>query len=164
MVLGIIPQSLSELDYGGGYVCSFPSLLGINTNGDVAPCDGLLSYKELILGNIREKSLNEIWNHPLMKKLRAIKPKEIKGVCRKCKYLSFCMGGCRARAFLEYGNFEAPNPLCQSFYCKNQVCFFGIFHVFLNGVYCFNFFKIIFNGSICDWVSGIGYKEIQYGS
>jgi len=27
-----------------------------------------------------------------------------------------CMGGCRARAFIEYGNFEAPNPLCQSFY------------------------------------------------
>jgi len=26
------------------------------------------------------------------------------------------MGGCRARAFIEYGNFEAPNPLCQSFY------------------------------------------------
>lgn len=115
----IIPQSLSELEYGGGYVCSFPSLLGINANGDVAPCDGLLDCKELILGNIREKSLNEIWNHPLMKKLREIKPEEIKGVCQKCKYLSFCMGGCRARAYLEYGNFKAPNPLCQSFCNKN---------------------------------------------
>jgi radical SAM protein with 4Fe4S-binding SPASM domain len=112
----VIPQPLSELDYGGGYVCSFPSLLGINANGDVAPCDGLLSYKELILGNVREKSLDEIWNHPLMKKLRKIKPEDIKGVCQKCKHLSFCMGGCRARAYLEYGNFNAPNPICQSFY------------------------------------------------
>jgi hypothetical protein len=25
------------------------------------------------------------------------------------------MGGCRARAFLEYGSFKAPNPLCESF-------------------------------------------------
>jgi len=115
----VIPESLSELEYGGGYVCSFPSLLGINANGEVAPCDGLLSYKELILGNVREKSLNEIWNHPLMKKLRKIKPEEIEGVCQRCKYLSFCMGGCRARAYLKYGNFEAPNPLCQSFYSKN---------------------------------------------
>lgn len=115
----IIPQPLTELEYGGGYVCSFPSLLGIGANGEVAPCDGLLSCKELILGNVREKSLNEIWNHPLMKKLRKIKPEDIEGVCRKCKYLSFCMGGCRARAYLEYGNFEAPNPLCQFFYCRN---------------------------------------------
>lgn len=115
----LIPSSLSELDYGGGYVCSFPILLGINANGDVAPCDGLLRYKELILGNVREKSLTEIWNHPLMKKLRAIRPEEIKGVCQKCKYLSFCMGGCRARAYLEYGKFKSPNPLCEFFYCKN---------------------------------------------
>jgi radical SAM protein with 4Fe4S-binding SPASM domain len=115
----IIPQPLSELEYGGGYVCSFPSLLGIGADGEIAPCDGLLSRKELILGNIRRKSLNEIWNHPLMKKLRKIKPKDVGGVCRKCKHLSFCMGGCRARAYLEYGNFEAPNPLCQSFYEKN---------------------------------------------
>jgi radical SAM protein with 4Fe4S-binding SPASM domain len=115
----IIPQPLSELEYGGGYVCSFPSLLGINANGEVAPCDGLLSCKELVLGNVREKSLDEIWNHPLMKKLRKIKPEDIEGVCRKCKYLSFCMGGCRARAYLKYGNFKAPNPLCQSFCNKN---------------------------------------------
>jgi len=115
----IIPQPLSELEYGGGYVCSFPSLLGINADGEVAPCDGLLSCKELVLGNVREKSLDEIWNHPLMKKLRKIKPEDIEGVCRKCKYLSFCMGGCRARAYLKYGNFKAPNPLCQSFYNKN---------------------------------------------
>ena len=115
----IIPQPLSELEYGGGYVCSFPSLLGINADGEVAPCDGLLSCKELVLGNVREKSLDEIWNHPLMKKLRKIKPEDIEGVCRKCKYLSFCMGGCRARAYLKYGNFKASNPLCQSFYNKN---------------------------------------------
>jgi radical SAM protein with 4Fe4S-binding SPASM domain len=59
---------------------------------------------------------NKEWNHHLMKKLRKIKPNNLKGVCKKCQHLSFCMGGCRARAFIEYGNFEAPNPLCQSFY------------------------------------------------
>lgn len=112
----LVPKPLKELEYGCGYVCSFPSLLGINADGDVAPCDGLLSYKEFILGNVRKDSLEKIWNHPLMKELRGIKPGDIKGICHKCKYLSFCMGGCRARAFLEYGNFVAPNPLCQSFY------------------------------------------------
>jgi radical SAM protein with 4Fe4S-binding SPASM domain len=115
----MIPQPLKEVEYGCGYVCSFPSLLGINANGDVAPCDGLLNFKQFILGNIRKKSLKNIWNHSLMKKLRGIKKNDLRGVCKKCKHLSFCMGGCRARAFIEYGNFQAPNPLCQSFYDKN---------------------------------------------
>jgi len=115
----IIPEPLKEIEFGCGYVCSFPSLLGINSNGDVAPCDGLLSYKEFILGNVRRDSLGKIYNHLLMRELRAIKSQDIKGVCRKCKYLSFCMGGCRARAFLEYRDWKAPNPLCQSFYKNN---------------------------------------------
>jgi len=115
----LIPQSLKEIEYGSGYVCTFPSMLGIDANGDVAPCDGLFSFRNFILGNIRKDSLENLWNHPLMKKLRSIEKNNLKGVCRKCKYLSFCMGGCRARAFIEYGNFKAPNPLCQSFYNKN---------------------------------------------
>ena len=112
----VIPKQLKEVEYGCGYVCSFPSLLGINANGDVAPCDGLLSFKEFILGNIRRTPLKKIWNHPKMRELRAIKPSDLKGVCQRCKYVSFCMGGCRARAYLAYGNFQAPHYLCQSFY------------------------------------------------
>jgi radical SAM protein with 4Fe4S-binding SPASM domain len=116
---GLIPKPLKEIEYGCGYVCSFPSMLGIDANGDVAPCDGLFSFKNFILGNVRKDSLKKIWNHPLMKKLREIKPSNLKGICKQCEYLEFCMGGCRARAFIEYGNFNAPNPLCQSFYDNN---------------------------------------------
>ncbi len=112
----LVPKSLGNVEYGCGYVCSFPSLLGIHANGDVAPCDGLLSYKQFILGNVRTSSLKKIWNHPLMKKLRDIEPTNIKGVCKKCKYLSYCMGGCRAKTFIETGSFVDANPLCQSFY------------------------------------------------
>lgn len=112
----LIPNSLKEIEYGCGYVCSFPSLLGIHANGDVAPCDGLLNYKKFILGNIRKNSLKEIWNHPIMQDLRTIKPTDIKGVCKKCKHLSFCMGGCRARSYLNHGNFISSNPICESFY------------------------------------------------
>jgi len=111
----LIPKPLQEIEYGCGYVCSFPSLLGINANGDVAPCDGLLNYKDFILGNIREQSLENIWNHPTMLALREITPSDITGLCKSCKHLEFCMGGCRARAYIEHGNFFASNPLCESF-------------------------------------------------
>ncbi|KKW12928.1 MAG: Radical SAM domain protein [Candidatus Gottesmanbacteria bacterium GW2011_GWB1_49_7] len=112
----LMPAKLQEIEYGCGYVCSFPSLLGISSNGDVAPCDGLLKYKNFILGNIREQSLKQIWEHPLMVHLRSITPSDITGVCQKCKHLSFCMGGCRARAYIDHGNFTSSNPLCESFY------------------------------------------------
>ncbi len=115
----LIPKPLKEIEYGCGYVCTFPSMIGVDANGNVAPCDGLLSYEKFILGNVRKNSLERLWNHPIMKKLRKIKPNDLKGVCRKCQYLSFCMGGCRARAFIEYGSFKSPNPLCQSFYDNN---------------------------------------------
>lgn len=115
----LIPKPLKEIEYGSGYVCTFPNMLGIDANGDVAPCDGLLSYKNFILGNTRKDSLKKMWNCPLMKELRGIEEHDLKGICKKCKYLSFCMGGCRARAFIEYGNFKAQNPLCQSFYNEN---------------------------------------------
>lgn len=115
----LIPKPLQEIEYGCGYVCTFPSMIGVDANGNVAPCDGLLSYRDFILGNIRKNSIEKLWNHQLMKKLRKIEPNNLKGVCRKCQYLSFCMGGCRARAFIEYGSFESPNPLCQSFYDNN---------------------------------------------
>lgn len=114
----LVPKSLGNVEYGCGYVCSFPSLLGIHANGDVAPCDGLLSYKQFILGNVRRSSLKKIWNHPIMKKLRKIEPGDMEGVCKKCKYLSWCMGGCRAKAFIETGSFLGPNPLCQSYYAS----------------------------------------------
>lgn len=116
---GVIPESLPKTKYGCGFVCTFPSILGINANGDVFPCDGLIGYKKLLLGNIRKNSLKEIWNHPLMKKSRKMNPNDLDGVCKKCRYLSFCMGGCRAHAFIKYGNFKAPDPLCQSFYENN---------------------------------------------
>jgi len=115
----LIPKPLKEVEYGCGYVCSFPAMLGVDANGDIAPCDGLFNFRNFILGNIKKDSLKKLWNHSLMKKLREIKPNDLEGVCKNCKHLSFCMGGCRARAFIEYGNFYAPHPLCQSFYDNN---------------------------------------------
>lgn len=114
----LIPKALRSRELGCGYICSFPSILGIDSNGDVAPCDGLLSRDEFRLGNVRHAGLRSLWDHPTMLKLRDISCSNLTGVCKRCCHLKFCVGGCRARAYLEYKDFHAPNPLCQSFYDK----------------------------------------------
>lgn len=97
--------------------CSFPYILGIEANGDVAPCDGFFPYKEMIVGNIREKTLKEIWEEsPILKKIRSINIKDLKGVCSKCKYLEYCAGGCRAAAYNRYHDLTMPDPACQDYY------------------------------------------------
>jgi len=115
---GLIPQRFQNTRHGGGYLCSFPHMLGIDSNGNVAPCDGLLDNSEFILGNIRIDSLKKIVNHPSYIKLKNIGETEFEGVCKICKFLPDCQGGCRVEAYNRYRRFTAPDPICQSFYEK----------------------------------------------
>jgi len=97
--------------------CSFPYYIAINSNGDVAPCDGLFNYPEMIIGNVRKNSLLEIWKKSkLLRDLRKINPPDLKGVCKKCIYRDYCAGGCRTSAYINYGDFRMPDPVCQTVY------------------------------------------------
>jgi len=97
--------------------CSFPYYIAINVNGDVAPCDGLFNCPEMIIGNIRETPISEIWKKSkLLKEIRKINPSDLKGVCKKCIYKDYCAGGCRAHAYIKYKDFTMPDPICQSIY------------------------------------------------
>jgi AdoMet-dependent heme synthase len=65
----------------------------IYANGDVTPCP----YLPVSAGNVREKSLGEIWNNsPVFRVLRD--PDLLTGKCGRCGYKEVC-GGCRARAY-----------------------------------------------------------------
>lgn len=97
--------------------CSFPYYLGINADGAVAPCDGLFNEPEMIVGNIREKPLTDIWRQSkVLKELRKINPSDLKGVCQKCVFKNYCNGGCRAHAYIRYRDFTMPDPVCQTAY------------------------------------------------
>ncbi|HDD46016.1 MAG TPA: radical SAM protein [Candidatus Aenigmarchaeota archaeon] len=78
---------------------------GLEPNGDVEPC----VFIPIKLGNIREKSLVEIWhNSEILDKIR--KREEFEG-CGECKYRYIC-GGCRARAYGYFNDLQAPDPGC----------------------------------------------------
>ncbi len=92
---------------GGSKGCLAGQLISlINVDGDVLPC----SYFPLAAGNIREKSLKEIWETSrLFQELRDFK--SYKGSCGVCEYVNVC-GGCRARAYAMSGDYMAEEPFC----------------------------------------------------
>lgn len=83
------------------------AILCVKPDGNVTPCPNL----EISVGNIRKKSLNELWNASLLQKLRK---REVGGRCGDCRYKDIC-GGCRARAFVKYNDPFAEDPLCGFF-------------------------------------------------
>ncbi len=94
--------------YGRGCAAGMPrGYLTILPNGDVIPCHASLQTK---LGNIREKSITQIWNNsPILLKLR--NRNLLEGGCSQCIYRDKC-SGCRGRAYEETGDMLAMDPSC----------------------------------------------------
>lgn len=112
----LIPKELKNRKFGHGYVCTFPEMLGIDANQNVAPCDGLLDNQNFLLGNIKEKNINNITDNEIMKELENIEWGDLTGVCSICKYTNTCQGGCRVSSFNKFGNFICPDSICQEMY------------------------------------------------
>jgi len=78
----------------------------LRPNGDVYPC----TFLPINAGNIREKSLTEIWHNS--KILNTLRQREnLKGQCLGCDYRETC-GGCRGRAYACTGDFLETDPVC----------------------------------------------------
>ena len=85
--------------------------IGIESDGSVKGC---LSMQEdiYIEGNIREKSLREIWeNKDGFKYNRRFNPKDLDGICKDCKYGCICRGGCSEKAKSYTGKLHCQ-PFC----------------------------------------------------
>jgi AdoMet-dependent heme synthase len=81
-------------------------VLFVSHRGDVYPC----GYLPVNCGNIREKSLIEIWDEN--KDLARLRDTSaLEGKCGVCGYKQVC-GGCRARAFGMTGNYMGEEPFC----------------------------------------------------
>jgi len=97
-------RALGGLESGG---CMAGTQYGrITPEGDVTPCP----YMTVVAGNIRRKSLTEIWHTaPVFVELRDLK--QLKGRCGDCEFKELC-GGCRCRAFAAYGDYMQEDPAC----------------------------------------------------
>jgi radical SAM protein with 4Fe4S-binding SPASM domain len=85
---------------------------GLLHNGDVTGCTSIRD-KEFIEGNIRDRSLAEIWNNPNgFQWSRDMKKSNLSGNCRECHYGEVCLGGCPNTRLTLNGNIESENPYC----------------------------------------------------
>jgi radical SAM protein with 4Fe4S-binding SPASM domain len=95
----------SQLPQGGGVICNPGRINGcIGSNGDVFPCPIL----RLTIGNIREKSFEEIWETDKIDPIRYMKQSDLKE-CSDCSIISSC-NRCPGVAYLETGNYLGPAP------------------------------------------------------
>ncbi|MEM1659292.1 MAG: radical SAM protein [Candidatus Jordarchaeales archaeon] len=85
-------------------------VMDLNTVGDVLLCD-VLDFK---VGNILRDGGPESW-----RKLYCVREgtglldwRMLEGKCSSCPIRETCLGGCRARAYIETGSFFKPDPLC----------------------------------------------------
>jgi len=100
-------QTLARIPYyGRGCAAGMPQgYIRIAPNGEVNPCMLL----QINLGNVREKSIRQIWNEsPILQQLRS---RELKGTCGCCIYKDIC-AGCRGRAYEESGDIMAADSGC----------------------------------------------------
>ena len=85
------------------------TFIGINAEGDVAPCVHLLD-SPVCCGNVREQALSRILaESAILRTLRGERP--AKGKCTRCRYGDSCRG-CRALAYYHTGDYLAEDPTC----------------------------------------------------
>lgn len=78
----------------------------VSHEGEVYPC----GYFEVLAGRVREEGFRKVWESSrLFLELRDFS--KLKGRCGRCEYVDFC-GGCRARAYSNYGDYLAEEPYC----------------------------------------------------
>jgi radical SAM protein with 4Fe4S-binding SPASM domain len=83
-------------------------VVGIESHGDVKGCLSLPSElngsTEFVEGNVRDRSLAEIWNDPdAFAYNRRFRPEQLGGDCAGCDYGEICRGGCTWTSFAHTG-------------------------------------------------------------
>ena len=84
--------------------------IGIDSIGNVRGCEAM--YDDYFIeGNLREKSLKEIWNAPYAFSYnRCFTVDLLTGKCKTCEFGKICAGGCRSYNYFSIGKmYESPN-------------------------------------------------------
>lgn len=85
---------------------------GILHNGDILGCTSIRD-RSYIEGNIKERSLRDIWeDENSFSWRRGIKKEQLEGDCKTCIYGSKCLGGCPNTRLTMNGSIYSENKYC----------------------------------------------------
>jgi radical SAM protein with 4Fe4S-binding SPASM domain len=86
--------------------------IGILHNGDIVACTSIRD-KRFVEGNVREKSIKEIWTNPEgFKWSKEMAKSKLKGFCSKCAYGDVCLGGCTNTRLCMEKDMYGENRYC----------------------------------------------------
>lgn len=82
-------------------------------DGKVYACTNLVGQKQFCLGSVKNRSIKDLRRSDLVRNLPTLDdiPK-----CSDCDLRWICLGGCRDRSNLYYGDIYHPDPWCEFFY------------------------------------------------
>jgi radical SAM protein with 4Fe4S-binding SPASM domain len=106
-------NALRLLEFVGDSCSAGDRIANVDPSGNVYVCQ-FAQLAELKVGNIRQQKFSEIWKdevNPILSTFRN-KVRKLKGKCGKCAHKQLCGGGCRIRAYFQYGDLWAEDPLC----------------------------------------------------
>lgn len=102
------PEQTIDLTWSGACRAAH-SYCSITPEGNVVPCNFFWGMNG---ENLHDHTFGWIWeNSKLLNYFRNIQLKDIKGVCRDCKWLGRCRGGCKAENY-AYGDIFGSSQSC----------------------------------------------------
>lgn len=109
------PLGLADSPMGASLTVKRACGAGVKTvsvaaDGTVYPCH-MLHRRDLAMGNLFTGTVQGALASDVGQTFRRLETESFE-TCSACEFVHLCGGGCRARAFFESGDFEAPDPYC----------------------------------------------------
>ena len=106
-----IIEKKHELSCNDSGACSH-SHINITPDGETSQCGRSADWNLLLYGNIRNKSLEEILDHPLRAELHGRSKILRENDCKECIYWELCHGGCPLDSFSQHKSFLHKSEWC----------------------------------------------------
>lgn len=87
--------------------------INITPDGTASQCGRTGDFEVAQMGNIKDKSLKELFADPLKNELATRSNKLLTSACKGCKYWFVCHGGCPLDAFMQHGSFMEKADECE---------------------------------------------------
>lgn len=100
-----------DLHQNNDLACHKHDKMTICADGRIALCPRV-EENDLSLGSLKEKSFYDIWDNRFSNMFFGERRLE-QSICKECKYVSLCNGGCPASAYFMNGCINAPDGYCQ---------------------------------------------------